>query len=304
MLAGAAAVAAGLLVFYIFRRAPSAVSGASPAGGVLRVVAAENVWGSLAAQIGGSRAQVVSFITDPNADPHEYESNTADARAVAGADYVIENGAGYDSWMNRLLGASPDPRRRTLDVASLLGAKNGDNPHFWYSPDDVNRAAAQMAQDFEALDPAHAAYYEAQYRLLQASLAGYQARIADMKRQFGGTKVAATEDIFSYLAAAAGLDLVSPPAFTHAIADGNDPPAASVVEFENQLKGGEVKLLVYNEQTVTPLADSMKRLAAAQGIPVVAVTEMIRPPGASFEAWMEGQIAEMQSALGAKAAGQ
>ena len=102
--------------------------------GVLQVVAAENFWGSLVSQIGGSHVQVLSIVSDPNADPHEYESNTTDARAVATANYVIENGAGYDSWADKLLGASENPNRKVLNVATLLGKKEGDNPHFWYDP--------------------------------------------------------------------------------------------------------------------------------------------------------------------------
>jgi zinc/manganese transport system substrate-binding protein len=161
-----------------------------------------------------------------------------------------------------------------------------------------------MEQDLAALDPADASYYELQYQQLQASLAEYQNRIATIKQQFAGTQVAATEDIFVYLADAAGLDLVSPPAFIQAVAEGNDPPAASVVEFENQLKSGDIAMLVYNEQTVTPLTDSMKALAAQENIPVVGVTETIQPPDASFEEWMNAELLNIQNALNAKALGQ
>jgi zinc/manganese transport system substrate-binding protein len=272
--------------------------------GVLHVVAAENFWGSLVSQIGGSRVQVLNVVSDPNADPHEYESNATDARAVATANYIIENGAGYDSWMDKLVGAGSEPNRKVLNVAILLGKKEGDNPHFWYSPAYVNLAIAKMEQDLIALDPANDSYYEAQYEMLQASLVQYQNRITTMSQQFGGTKVAATEDIFTYLADAAGLDLVSPPAFIQAVAEGNDPPASSIVEFENQLKGGGVQMLVYNEQTVTPLTENMKKLAADQGIPVVGVTETIQPPDVSFEDWMNAELIGLQNALNAKTLGQ
>jgi zinc/manganese transport system substrate-binding protein len=185
-------------------------------------------------------------------------------------------------------------------VAYLLGKKNGDNPHFWYDPDYVNTVAAQIEQDFASLDPANASSYEANYETLQGSLAQYQNRIATIKQQFGDTKVAATEDVFAYLANAAGLDLVSPPAFTQAVAEGNDPPASSVVTFENQLKAGGIAVLVYNKQTVTPLTDNMKKLAAEQNIPVVGVTETIQPPDMSFENWMNAQLVALQNALNKK----
>jgi zinc/manganese transport system substrate-binding protein len=288
--------------FLVFRHGPS--RSASTSTGVLQVVAAENFWGSLVSQIGGTHVNILSVVSDPNADPHEYESNATDARAVAAANYVIENGAGYDSWMDKLIGAGPEPGRKVLNVATLLGKKEGDNPHFWYSPAYVNQVILQMEQDLIALDPANASYYQAQYETLQASLAPYQDRIAAIKQQFGGVKVAATEDIFAYLADAAGLDLVSPPAFTQAVAEGNDPPAPSVVAFENQLASGDIRTLVYNEQTVTPLTESMKKLAADQGIPVMGVTETIQPPDLSFEDWMNAELIELQNALNAKTLGQ
>lgn len=88
------------------------------------------------------------------------------------------------------------------------------------------------------------------------------------------------------------------------MAEGNDPPASSIVEFENQLKAGGIAVLVYNEQTVTPLTDSMKALAAQQNIPIVGVTETIQPPDVSFEDWMNAQLIELQNALNAKTLGQ
>jgi zinc/manganese transport system substrate-binding protein len=274
------------------------------------VVAAENFWGSIAAQIGGTHVQVLSIVSDPNADPHEYESNAANARAVATANYIIENGAGYDSWMDKLAGAGAGPSaglatgRKVLNVADLLGKKNGDNPHFWYRPDYVNAVAAQIEQDLASLDPANASAYEANYTALQTSLAEYQNRITTIKQQFSGTKVAATEDVFTYLANAAGLDLVSPTAFTQAVGEGNDPPASSVVTFEDQLKAGGIAVLVYNEQTVTPLTDNMKRLAAEQHIPIVGITETIQPSNDSFEDWMNTQLISLQNALHTKTVGQ
>ncbi len=279
--------------------------GGSPAGaGRLQIVAAENFWGSLAAQLGGTNAQVVSIVFDPNADPHEYASRAVNARQCADADYVIINGAGYDSWSQRLLEAGAgNPRRKVLDVADLLGKKNGDNPHFWYDPDDVNRVVEQMEKDMISLDPAKADYYRQRDDALRSSLAQYQNRIASIRRQFKGTKVAATEDIFVYLAEAADLNLISPPAFMQAVAEGNDPPVQSVIEFQNQIKSGEPAVLVFNQQTVTPLSDGMKKLAADNGIPVVGITETVQPPDASFQEWMNAELIALENALNAKALG-
>lgn len=269
----------------------------------IQIVAAENFWGSLASQLGGNRVNVFSIVSDPNADPHEYESNNADARAIATASYVIVNGVGYDSWADQLLNASNNPERKVLDVGNLVGVKNGGNPHLWYNPSYVNTAVAQMDKDLINIDPGSKQYFLNQLKILRGSLSTYQNRIALIKKQYGGQKVAATEDIFAYLAKASGLDLISPAAFTEAVAEGNDPPTDSVVAFQQQLQSGQVKLLVYNEQTVTPLTSSMKALAAEQNIPIVGVTETIQPPGMNFQDWMNAELVNLQNALNAKALG-
>jgi zinc/manganese transport system substrate-binding protein len=298
-------IVAGIAFLIEVQKSPTTSSVSTPSGGkVIQVVAAENFWGSLVSQIGGTHVQVLSIVSDPNADPHEYESNATDARAVANADYVIENGVGYDSWMDKLLSAGGKSDRTLLDIQQLVGVPNGGNPHMWYDPVYVNAAIAQMETDLIAIDPADTAYYQQNYATLRSNLAEYQGRITAIKQQFGGTKVASTESIFAYLATAAGLDLVSPPAFIDAVAEGNDPPADSVVTFENQLKSGQVKVLVYNEQTVTPLTQNMKALAAQENIPVIGVTETIQPPDATFQEWMNSELIDLQNALNANALGQ
>lgn len=266
--------------------------------GTIQIVAAENFWGSLAFQLGGSHVSVTSLVTDPNADPHEFGSTASTGRSYETADYVIENGAGYDSWSDDLLRAHQNPQRKVLNIANLVGKKAGDNPHIWYDPVYVNKAIAQMEQDLINLDPNSKSYYERQYKNLQAELAGYQNQINVIKQEYAGTKVAATEDIFVYLANAAGLDLISPPAFMQAIAEGSsEPPADSVVQFQQQLQERQVKLLVYNTQTITPITENMKKLASQQNIPVVGISETVQPPNARFQDWMNSEIMHLEATL-------
>jgi zinc/manganese transport system substrate-binding protein len=269
-------------------------SGPGPA---LNVVAAENSWGSIASQLGGDRARVQSVVTDPNADPHEYESSTDDARAFATADLVIVNGAGYDDWSQRLLAASPRPGRRVLDVASLLGKKDGDNPHFWYAPQWVVRVAGQITAELKSADPAHASYFDQRHAAFRHSLEPYLARVAEIKRRFAGVKIGATESVFTYMAQALGLDLISPPAFMDAVAEGNDPPASAVVAFQNQLAQRQIKVLIYNTQTASRVTITEKRLAASHDVPVVGVSETLQPVSASFQEWQLAQLVTLENAL-------
>jgi len=276
----------------------------TPSSTKLQVVAGENFWGSLISQLGGSHVQVLSIVTDPNADPHEYESNAANAQAIAKANYVIVNGAGYDDWALKLISASNTPGQKVLNVANLLGQSIGSNPHFWYSPYYVNTTIHQMYTDLVSLDKADTSYYTQQYATLNSSIAVYNQRIDEIKAKFNSTEVAATEDIFVYLANATDLNLVSPPAFMEAVAEGNDPPAQSVVQFQQQLQSGNVSVLVYNQQTVTPLTQNMKALAAQNNIPIVGVTETIQPPDVSFQDWMNAELISLQNALNSKSLGQ
>jgi len=276
----------------------------SVSGGKIQVVAAENFWGSLASQLGGSHTNVTSIVTDPNADPHEYESSSANAQAVANACLVIVNGAGYDTWAQLLISASNSQHQTVLNVQELIGVPSDANPHFWYSPYYVNDTVKAIYYDLVEIDPADSSYYTQQYASLNASLGVYNARIHEIAGQFAGTKVAATEDIFVYLANVTKLDLVSPPAFMRAVAEGNDPPASSVATFEQQLESKSVAVLVYNEQTVTPLAENMKSLAAQNNIPTVGVTETVQPRDVQFQVWMNAELLALQNGLNAKALGQ
>ena len=272
-------------------------STSTSSSGVIHVVAAENFWGSLVSQLGGTHVSVLSIVTNPNADPHEYESNPTDAKAIANAQFVIVNGAGYDTWALLLIAASNTPHQVVLNVQELLNQTVGANPHFWYSPYYVNDTVAAMYQDLCSIDPSATSYFTQQYTALKASLGVYNSRIDEIKKDFGGVKVASTESIFVYLANATGLDLVSPPAFMQAVSEGNDPSAQSIVQFDQLLQSRSVKMLIYNSQTVTPLTQTIEALAKQQNITVVAITETVQPPTALFQDWMNLELTAIQNAL-------
>jgi zinc/manganese transport system substrate-binding protein len=263
-------------------------------------VAAENFWGSIAAQLGGQHVKVTSIVNDPNVDPHEYESNTENARAFSSADYVILNGAGYDDWGKKLLAANPESKRIIFSVDNLVGAKSGDNPHFWYNPDYVFKVIDQISTDYETLDPADAAYFKTQRASVLASMQPYLDRLGYIKTHFNRIPVAATENIFAYLADYTGLNLISPPEFMQAVSEGNDPPTQSVALFNQQIAASIPKVLVYNQQTANAVTTHIKEQAVSDNIPVVGLSETIQPPTATFQEWMNGQLDALIKALDAK----
>jgi len=301
-------VAAGL---YLTGGSKSSSTSSSNSGSstVIQVVAAENFWGSLVSQLGGTHVNVTSVVSDPNTDPHDYSSNPANAIAFANAKLVIINGALYDTWAQALINASNTPGQTVLNVQNTIGlAGQSDlNPHFWYSPYYVNDTVHAMYKDLVAIDPTDTTYFHQQYATLNSSLwTSYMKSEAAIKQNYSGLPVASTESIFVYMANATGLKVVSPPAFMQAVAEGNDPAAQDVATFQQLLQGGNrtVHVLVYNEQTVSPLTQSMKALAAQNQIPVIGVTETIQPPNVAFQTWMGAEIIDLQNALNAGALGQ
>ncbi len=294
-------VAAGL--FLTQQPASNSTTSTGTSGTVIQVVAAENFWGSLASQLGGSHVNVTSILSDPNADPHEYQSSPAVARAFATANLVIINGAGYDTWAQTIINASSNSNQKLLVVQSAVGlaGKSDLNPHFWYSPYYVNDTVHAMYKNLVAIDPADTNYFQQQYATLNSSLYhGYMSLEVQIKQKFSGTPVAATEDIFVYMANATGLNVVSPQGFMVAVAEGNDPPAQDVATFQQLMTAGNktVHALVYNLQTVTPVTEQIKALAAQNQIPTIGVTETLQPPGTTFQTWMGTELVSLQSGLG------
>jgi len=267
----------------------------APSGSIV-VIAAENFWGSLATQLGGSKVNVQSVVTDPNADPHEYETSTNDARAFADADLVILNGAGYDDWGRRLLDANPSAHRQVLDVAQLLGRKAGDNPHFWYEPGYIVKVADALTAHFRSIDTVDSSYFDQRRADFGVALKPYEDKIASIKQRFGGTAIGATESVFVYMANALGLNLITPAAFMDAVSQGNDPPVSSVATFHDQIAANEIKVLVYNVQTTTAVTTNLVQLAASHHIPSVGVSET-EPDRATFEDWQLSQLDRLESSL-------
>jgi zinc/manganese transport system substrate-binding protein len=280
---------------------PGCGSSSGGSAATLRIVAGQNFWGSIATQLAGSHGKVQSVVTDPNADPHEYASSSSDARAFADANIVILNGAGYDDWGKRLLNANPASGRQVLTIADLLGKKAGDNPHFWYDPASVVKVADKINELYKSQDPADSGYFTQQRSAFSEALKPYQARISEIKQRHPGVAVGSTESIFEYMAAALGLNLVSAPEFMQAVSEGNDPPAAAVAAFQDQLTQKKIKVLVYNVQTSTLVTTNIKKTAVEQGIEVVGVSETLQPESATFQDWQLAQLLQLENALNAGA---
>ncbi|ORW63379.1 hypothetical protein AWC20_03925 [Mycobacterium parmense] len=265
----------------------------------VNVVAAENFWGDITKQIGGDDVKVTSVISDPNADPHLYESDARTAAEVSKAQLVIVNGMGYDDFMGKLLSASPNPSRKVLTAADVMQISGANaNPHIWYDIAKVPDVASAIAARLGALDLADATTFTANAKTFSDSLAPINAAIANIKKRYPGAPVGYTERVPGYLLEAAGLKLATPASFAQAIEDGNDPSPADNSAMDTAVKTKAIKVLLYNAQVTSPATDTVKTLARQNGVPIIGVTETLPPNDANFQAWQLRQVDELTSALG------
>ncbi len=290
---GRAAATAALLL------AGSVTHVSAQTAGPIRVLGVENFYADVATQIGGSKVSVNSILSDPSVDPHEYESDVNDAKLVANADVVIKNGVGYDPFIDHLLAASPRPNRIVIDVGQLTGHADGDNPHLWY--DTFNTMPALVTALTQALgqkDAADQTFFGTQGQAFLASLQPVQDVCTAIKQKYAGAPMNGTEPLFNYQAAACGLNMLDAEGpFQKATQDGNDPPAFAVVKYRDQLNNGTVKLMMFNNQAVTPMSLQMQALAQQNNIPIVPMSET-EPPNTTYQQWMTSQLQAVLQALG------
>ena len=273
-------------------------AGAAPgAPGVVHVVAAENFWGNITSQIGGHDVEVTSLITNPNADPHLFETDAADAATLAEAKVVIENGAGYDTWMSSLLGADGGSAR-VVNAADVLHITGSDpNPHLWYDIPRVPTVAAAIAAALEKAAPQDAATFKANLAAFDASLAPLTATLATIKTHFHNVPVAYTERVPGYALTLADLHVVTPTGFARAVEDGTDPSPADTLAMQRLLDDHDINVLLYNVQTVTPVTTQIRSLARQHHIPVVGVSETMPADVATYQQWQQSQLNALLHAL-------
>ncbi len=282
-------------------RSGAPARGSAGGGGRFEVVAAENFWGSIAAQLAGTRANVTSIIVNPDTDPHSYEPTAGDARTIAGASMAIVNGVGYDSWASRLLAASPSPGRVVLNVGRLLGLREGANPHRWYFPANVLAVVGEIVADYDRLDPGDAAYFAQRRRAFEGEgLARYRQLIAEIRGRYAGVPVGYSESIFQGLGEALGLKLLTPYSFAKAIAEGSEVTAGDKETVDEQARRRAIRVWIFNSQNVTPDVQRVSELAREHGIPIATVTETLAPASDSFQQW---QVSELEGIMRALRAG-
>jgi zinc/manganese transport system substrate-binding protein len=266
--------------------------------GVINAVGAENEYANVLSQIGGRYVHVSSILDNPNTDPHSFEASPSVAQEVSAAELIVQNGVGYDDFMGKIESASPNPARKVVVVQNLLGLPTDTaNPHLWYSPRTMPVAAKAMAADLSALQPSHAAYFDANLATFDRSLAPWLAAISAFKAKYAGTPVAVTEPVADYLLQAMGMHVLTPFAFQADIMNGVDPAPEDVTLEDGFFTKHQVKVFCYNQQVVDPLTTSIRLTAQHAGVPVVGVYETMPTPGYDYQSWMVAEVKAIEVAV-------
>jgi zinc/manganese transport system substrate-binding protein len=267
-------------------------------GGTITTVGAENEYASVIGQIGGRYVRVTAIENNPNTDPHSFEASPGVAQVVSTARLIVQNGLGYDSYMNKIESAAPSSGRKVIDVQALRGLPDSTpNPHLWYDPKTMPAVARAVATDLAALQPAHAAYFRANLRAFDRSLQPWYQALARFKAAYPGTPVAVTEPVGDYLLQAAGARILTPFRFQADVMNGVDP-APQDISLQNSLfTAHKVKVFLYNQQVTDSLTQSFINLAEQNHIPVVGVYETMPEPGYDYQTWMRAEVVALRQAV-------
>jgi len=285
--------ALAVTVALAFGGTPSATA-ATP-GKKIDVVAAENQYGDVAAQVGGAYVRVTSLMSNPGTDPHTFEASVAVAREVGQAGLVVQNGLGYDSFINSIESAAPSTSRKIVNAQELLRLPDSTpNPHLWYDPATMQKVASAIAADLSAIQPAHTAYFSARARTFTRSLSAWRRALASVPEN---TRVASTEPVADYLLDAAGARNLTPWSFQAAVMNGTDPSPQDVADEKTLISQRRVGALIYNEQVTDPLTESLIGLAHSRHVPVVGVYETMPQPGYDYQSWMLAETSALRKAV-------
>jgi zinc/manganese transport system substrate-binding protein len=279
--------------------------GSAAAGVAVSVVASTDVWGDVAKQVAGSVAggtvQITSIITDPAADPHSYEADTQNLLALSKADVVVENGGGYDDFVDTMLKSADNPSATVLNAVDISGktppSVGGLNEHVWYDFPTVREVAGQIAAAFAAADPPDAATFRSNAAAFDQKVTGLEQTEAAINRAHAGDGVAITESVPMYLLQACGLTNRTPEEFSKAIEDGTGVSPTVLQQTEDLFTHHTVRLLAYNEQTSGPETEAVLKAARANSVPVIPVTETL-PTSQDYLSWMRGNLSAIRAALG------
>ncbi len=312
----AAAVAGLLAVFVIapgiFNPSANPSSSSTPevtrtgATGVVKVLASTNVWGDIAKQLGGDWVEVSVILDDPMQDPHSYEASARDQLAVNDAELIVMNGGGYDEFMHTLVDSAdsvkfvveavPEPDS-TGESDSHAHSHDHANEHVWYDFDSVDEFSQNFVAALTDLRPEAFTDVNKNYDAFKIELDNLKTRLEGLAGHSLGLGVVATEGVGNLLLEHAGFENLTPEALADAIEEETEVPPAALAETETLIKNNLTSILITNLQVEDQVSQRLRKLAEAEGVPVVQLSELIPEAGLSYFDWMNEVLDQIQEAV-------
>jgi zinc/manganese transport system substrate-binding protein len=272
-------------------------SSSSGSEGKISVVGAENEYANVAEQIGGKYAEVSAIESDPNTDPHQFEASASIAKDVSGADIVIENGLGYDSYMEKITSASPSDSRKTINAQELLGLPDSTpNPHLWYKPETMPKVAEQLVTYFSEIQPQNKSYFEENLAKFEGELEPWLEGLKEFTTKYPGAAVATTEPVADYMLEAAKIKNLTPFTMQADIMNDTDPAPQAVSLQESFFTEGKADAFVYNQQVTDSITEKFSATAKENDVPIVGVYETM-PTGYTYQGWMMAELKALEEAV-------
>lgn len=254
----------------------------------LNVVATIPDYGAIAQAIGRDKVNVTSIARGAE-DPHFVDARPSFVRVLNRADVLLEGGLELEiGWLPPLLNAARNGRIlpdapghlylsrgvRVLEVPTgPVDRSMGDvhpygNPHYWLDPLNGKIIAESIAAAFAKLDPANAAYYEANLAAFNQRLDQKLAEWTKLMEPFRGTKVVTYHKSFEYFLERFGLELAG----TIEPKPGIEPSPTHISSLIPRAKAQGVKLVLIepNRPRKTPTY-----VAEAIGAKLVVIPQMV-----------------------------
>ena len=245
----------------------------------VKVVATFSILGDLVHNVGGDLVEVTTLV-GPNGDTHVYQPTPADAKAIAAANLVVENGLHLEGWINRLIEAagykglvavaSNGVKTQTMvEEEEVASADNGaagkpkliTDPHAWQDIKNGQIYVRNIAAALAKVDPGHADAYRINaeaYGKQLVELDSYVSREIGMVPK-AKRKVITTHDAFGYFGAAYGVQFHS----AEGISTESEPSAAQIAKLIRQIKKEHIKALFIENMTDPRLIEQLAREASA-----------------------------------------
>lgn len=259
----------------------------------IQVVASLNSYGDIAEAVLGDAGSVTSVIANPDVDPHDFEPTPSTAKQYDASDVIISNGGGLDAWSEKF--AQANKQAKSISLSTLYNYQEGDNEHFWYEPDLVEKLTKELVNTYSDIAPDQRRVFEDNAQRYLDKMDKVTSLRNELETSLKGKSVLTTEPIFDPWLKSMGVK-VAVPEFAYAVEEGQDPTPAAITAWEDVARQGKAVAVIQNTQATSQLVDQAVKTAKEAKVPVVQVSET-KPADVNYVDWQYAQLEAFQEAV-------